>query len=375
MFKTIFSQALTDLGELEGDYRVFHLKNDIAQSTLTIGIVAVSVLGALGTDAVLFKDRPDLFMLMICARIIFTLVCIAAIWVIRKTKRVKNFDLLHIGWTLFVIISIILFKLTRPVDYLTSSFDVIVPLAIYLLSPLKIKNNFMFALGFSITTIYIDFAFGIGLAPMHFNVAIAAQLIVHALGLGSAFQIQTYRRRSFKAYIQEKDAKEVAAYLSNIDPLTHSLTRRHFFNIAGSEFMRYTRYRRPLSVLVIDADHFKNVNDTYGHHAGDVVLKSLSLVAMEKKRAQDTFGRLGGEEFGLLLPETNLEQARIVAERIQKTWEQTPSNMDSEMIYSTISIGVAETIPTDKSFDDLLRRADRMLYKAKERGRNQVAAE
>ena len=375
MFKTIFSQALIDLGELEGDYRAFHLKNDIAQSTLTISIVAVSVLGALGTDAVFFKDRRDLFMLMVCARVIFALVCFAAIWAIRRTKRVKTFDLLYMGWTFFIIISIILFKLTRPVNYLTSSFDVIVPLAIYLLSPLKIKYNSIFALGFSIATLYVDFAFGSGLDPMHFNVAVAAQLIVHALGLGSAFQIQTYRRRSFKAYIQEKDAKEVAAYLSNIDPLTHSLTRRHFFSIAGSEFLRYTRYHRPLSVLVIDADYFKNINDTYGHHAGDIVLKSLSLVALEQKRVQDTFGRLGGEEFGLLLPETNLEQARIVAERIQKTWEQTPSNMDGNMIHSTVSIGAAETMPTDKSFDDLLRRADRMLYKAKERGRNQVAVE
>jgi diguanylate cyclase (GGDEF)-like protein len=375
MFKSIFGQPLTDLGELEGDYRAYHLKNDIAQSALTISIVVVSILGALGTDAVFFRDRRDLFMLMVCARIIFALICMAAIWALRRTKRVKDYDLLHMGWTLFVIVAITLFKFTRPVNYLTSSFDVIVPLAIYLLSPLKIKHNSILALGFSIGTLYVDFSFGSGLDPLHFNVAVAAQLVVHALGLGSAFQIQTFRRRSFRAYIQEKDAKEVAAYLSNIDPLTHSMTRRHFFSFAGSEFLRYTRYHRPLSVLVIDADHFKNINDTYGHHAGDVVLKSLSLVAMEQKRAQDTFGRLGGEEFGLLLPETNLEQARIVAERIQKTWEQTPSNMDGELIHSTISIGVAETIPTDKSFDDLLRRADRMLYKAKERGRNQVAVE
>ena len=85
-------------------------------------------------------------------------------------------------------------------------------------------------------------------------------------------------------------------------------------------------------MLVLDADHFKNINDTYGHHAGDVVLKSLCLVVLEQKRAQDTFGRLGGEEFGSLLPETNLEQACVVAQRIQKTWEQTPTNMDGELI-------------------------------------------
>jgi diguanylate cyclase (GGDEF)-like protein len=175
--------------------------------------------------------------------------------------------------------------------------------------------------------------------------------------------------------MDERDAKEMVAYLANIDPLTKSLTRRHFFNIAESEYMRFSRYHRPLSVLVIDADTFKEINDTYGHHAGDIVLRSLSLVAMEQKRAQDTFGRLGGEEFGLILPETTLEQAKVVADRIQKVWEQTPSNLDGVMINSTVSIGVAEAHPEDKTFDDILRRSDLMMYKAKEQGRNQVVSE
>jgi len=175
--------------------------------------------------------------------------------------------------------------------------------------------------------------------------------------------------------VKEKDAKEMVSYLANIDPLTQGLTRRQFFNIAESEFLRFSRYHRPFSVLVLDLDSFKNVNDTYGHHAGDLVLRSFSLVALEQKRAQDTFGRLGGEEFGLLLPETNLEQARVVAERIQKTWENSPVNLDSVPIFSTVSIGVAEAAIDDKTFDDLLRRADRTMYKAKERGKNQVAVE
>ena len=214
----------------------------------------------------------------------------------------------------------------------------------------------------------------LGIDPLILNAGTTAQIIVHTLGIGSALQIQSYRRKSFKAYIQEKDAKEMVAYLANIDPLTKSLTRRHFFNIAESEFLRYSRYRRPLSILILDTDDFKSINDTYGHYTGDIVLRSFSLVALEQKRAQDTFGRLGGEEFGLLLPETNLEQARIVAERIQKTWEQTPSNMDGEMIYSTVSIGGTEASYDDKSFEYVLRRADRLLYKAKESGKNQVAA-
>jgi len=175
--------------------------------------------------------------------------------------------------------------------------------------------------------------------------------------------------------MDEKDAKEMVAYMANIDPLTKSLTRRHFFGIAQSEFLRFSRYHRPLSALILDTDDFKNINDTYGHHAGDLVLRSFSLVAIEQKRVPDTFGRLGGEEFGLLLPETNLEQARVVAERIQKTWEKSPVSLDGVPIHSTVSIGVVEAGAEDKSFEDLLRRADQMMYKAKGRGKNQVAAE
>ena len=375
MFKGFFSQILIDLGELEGDYRVFHLKNDIAQIILSFSIASISMLVTLGTDALLFIGRPDLFMKMACYRAGFILVSLVIMFAISKTTKVRIFDRLVLGWISFAVLSILLFNFTRPGDYLTTAFDIIVPFAIYALSPLKLSQNIMLAFAYSVGTLYIDHVFKIGVDPLTLSAATAAQFVVHALGLGSTLQIQSYRRKSFKAYMDEKDAKEMVAYMVNIDTLTKSLTRRHFFNMAQSEFQRFTRYRRPLSALVLDIDLFKNVNDTYGHHAGDIVLRSFSLVAIEQKRVQDTFGRLGGEEFGLLLPETNLEQARVVAERIQKTWEKSPVNMDGVPIRSTVSIGVAEADEEDKSFEDLMRRADLMMYKAKERGKNQVAAE
>jgi len=375
MFKRFAGQFLVDLGNLEGDYRAFHLKDDIWQSTLSLGIASISVLSMLRMDASLFRNTPDLFMWAVVYRLGFVFISVLAIIAIRKTSKVRIFDRLMLGWLCFAVLFLLLFNFTRPADHLTTAFDIIVPFAIYALSPLKLFQNIVLTWGFTAGTLYIDHFMKVGVDPLTLSMATSAQIVVHALGLVSTLQIQTYRRRSFRAYISEKDAKEVAAYLSNIDPLTHSLTRRHFFNIAGSEFLRYARYHRPFSVLVLDADYFKNINDTYGHHAGDVVLKSLCLVVLEQKRVQDTFGRLGGEEFGLLLPETTLEQVRVVAERIQKMWEQTPSNMDGELIRSTVSIGVAEASSGDKSFEDILRRADRMMYKAKEQGRNRVAAE
>jgi diguanylate cyclase (GGDEF)-like protein len=375
IWRRLFGNILIDLGPLEGDFRFANLRGDITQSLLHMFIIALSIGVLLRVDALLFSDHPGLFRLMVFYRAGYVLVSVLIGTAMYKTTRVRIFDRLNLSWSIFTILFLLLINFTRPANYLTTSFDVIVPFAIYMLSPLKMKSTVALAFGFSAGTIYIDHFYKFGVEPMVLSVATTAQFAVHALGWLSALQLQTYRRKSFQAYIDEKDAKEMVAYLANIDPLTKSLTRRHFFGIAEGEFMRFKRYQRPMSVMVIDADYFKKINDTYGHHAGDLALRSLSLVAMDHKRVQDTFGRLGGEEFGLLLPETNLQQALVVAQRIRTMWEGSPVILDGELIHSTVSIGVTEASIEDTVFDDLLLRADKLLYKAKNAGRNRVEAE
>lgn len=373
MFRNFFDGFLVDLGELEGDYRFAQLKSDIKQSLLQMFIIAISILALLGVDAVLFKDYPELFRSMVIWRVGYVLVTILFGAAVYRAEKVRIYDRLMLGWMFFTVLFFLLFNFTRPANYVTTAFDIIVLFAIYLLSPLRIKYTVALAIGFSLGTIYIDHVIKTGMDWAALSVSAYALFIANLLGLISVLQIQSYRRKSFKAYIEEKDAREMVAYLANIDPLTKSLTRRQFMNISESEFRRFLRYHRALSILILDADRFKVINDTYGHHAGDLVLRSLSLVAMEQKRAQDTFGRLGGEEFGLLMPETHIEQALVVAERIRHVWEKSPVNLDGELITSTISIGLAEALETDHSIEDIMRRADRLLYKAKESGRNQVA--
>lgn len=360
---------------MEGDYRAFFLKDDIAYSSLYISIAMLGVVGMIGMDAMLVKGHVYLFRWLLAYRAIFIVVSAAAMAALWKTSKVRIYDRIVFGWLTFANFFFLLLNFTRPTDSLTIIIDVLIPFSIYIFSPLRIFYSILLAFAFSTGTLYVHYFYKTGIDPIMLNGVTVAQFIVHALGLVSGLQIQSYRRKSFKAYVQERDAKETVAYLANIDPLTKSLTRRHFFNIAESEFLRFVRYRRQLSILVLDADHFKLINDTYGHYAGDLVLRNVSLVTLEQKRAQDTFGRLGGEEFGLLLPETGLEQARIAAERIQKAWEQTPCIVDGKLIHSTVSIGVAEAGPEDKTFEDVLRRADRLMYKAKEAGRNRIMAE
>ena len=374
MFKRISDLFLVDLGEVESDYRVFYLKDDIAYSAVYISIAIIGVFSMFRMDRLLYPNNSDPALWLFAVRGGYILASVLIIIATQKSGKVKSYDRLIFAWLVMTILFLLLFNFTRPPNLINTAFDVIVPFAIYVFSPLKMVYNIALTLSFSTGTLYIDYLNGFGVDALIWNTVIIAQLVAHALGLASGLQIKSYRRKSFKAYLQEKDTKEMVAYLANIDPLTKGLTRRQFFNIGESEFLRFLRYRHQLSMLVLDADHFKNVNDTHGHYAGDLVLRSISLVILEQKRAQDTFGRLGGEEFGLLLPETGLEQAIVVAERIQKACEQTPCTVDEKLIYSTLSIGVAEAGPADESFENFLRRADRMMYKAKEAGRNRVAA-
>ncbi len=159
--------------------------------------------------------------------------------------------------------------------------------------------------------------------------------------------------------------------LATTDPLTGLYNRRRFLELGDYELQREHRNRRGLSLLALDLDHFKLVNDRYGHAAGDEVLRRFALVCKSCLRAMDSIGRTGGEEFAILLPESGLEEACLVAERIRAGVEFCPMPCDREPFHVTVSIGAAGCLPED-DFDQLLARADNSLYIAKRAGRNRV---
>jgi diguanylate cyclase (GGDEF)-like protein/PAS domain S-box-containing protein len=170
--------------------------------------------------------------------------------------------------------------------------------------------------------------------------------------------------------------------LASTDTLTGLKNRRHFFELANSEFQRSRRHNSPLSVLVLDIDHFKSINDSYGHPVGDQVLIGVANQCLSSIRAEDSIARIGGEEFAILLPNTpttdtqSIISAKSLAERIRlAVTELSFSGEWPGQITTSISIGVATLQATDKSFDDLYSRADRALYIAKNNGRNQTHSE
>lgn len=159
--------------------------------------------------------------------------------------------------------------------------------------------------------------------------------------------------------------------LATIDSLTGALNRRAFMEAAHAAVVLARRHDRPLSLLMLDADHFKSINDTYGHHMGDAILIRLSAIARTCVRGSDLFGRLGGEEFAILLPETGGERAGEVAERLLAAVRAAEVIDDNGgVIRFSVSIGLVALTPDIADVDALLRRADRALYCAKSLGRD-----
>lgn len=163
--------------------------------------------------------------------------------------------------------------------------------------------------------------------------------------------------------------------LSITDNLTGIANQRALRDELAREFSRARRHTLPTAFLMIDIDHFKEVNDQYGHLAGDAVLARVASKAKSATRDGDTVARYGGEEIAVLLPQTDLPEAKAVAERIRGAIEALVTEYRSLAIRVTVSVGCAALRPEDTNLDDLIERADARLYEAKAAGRNRVAPE
>jgi diguanylate cyclase (GGDEF)-like protein len=206
------------------------------------------------------------------------------------------------------------------------------------------------------------------------------ELRLMALG-GVIFLIAAYRatnllafflRRAFQLSEDLSLAHALAQELARTDELTGMNNRRAFLELAEHSLQQAERYDRPLSLVLFDLDGFKAINDAHGHAAGDEVLRTVAEVVRNTIRTSDVAGRLGGEEFGVLLPETDAAAALVIAERLRAGFAATPARGRQATLRFTASFGVVERDGANGPMDELLARADSALYQAKARGRDRV---
>jgi diguanylate cyclase (GGDEF)-like protein/PAS domain S-box-containing protein len=177
----------------------------------------------------------------------------------------------------------------------------------------------------------------------------------------------------FHDITDRKKYQQELEHRARTDALTGLNNRRHFHELAELEVARAKRYGKSLSVMMLDLDHFKDINDAYGHQVGDTVLQKFSNICLQSMREIDVIGRLGGEEFAILLPEANITQAMEAAERLRAEVEHTALPLEGgQVITFRVSIGVTELHEADQDIASLLKRADAAMYDAKQAGRNSV---
>ena len=205
-------------------------------------------------------------------------------------------------------------------------------------------------------------------SPMQAGVAVAV-LIFSTFVVSATHKLSDALEKAFRLTRQMERAHKVSTVAAQTDELTGLMNRRAFFENAQLLYTQCRQNQQPLCALMLDMDHFKQVNDTYGHQAGDEVLRQVGGVISSSFRQSDVYGRLGGEEFAVLLPNTSLDTARDIAEQLVRTI----SNMVVEPVQGlTVSLGVACSNPQDQDLHSLMNTADKALYRAKAQGRNQV---
>jgi len=213
-------------------------------------------------------------------------------------------------------------------------------------------------------------------------------MLPFVLGAATALRLNFLQRRQFALLSQtekinrelekeisrrrelELELKEMAA----TDPLTGLYNRREYEILFRHEIERARRFDAPLSVCIADLDHFKDVNDTYGHEAGDEVLRRAADLIRKNVRTMDIIGRLGGEEFIILLPEAAGADAVVVGNRILEALASTDIDVGAAAVRITVTIGIAQLLPDDHDLNAVIQRADAALYRGKEAGRNRVVA-
>lgn len=171
---------------------------------------------------------------------------------------------------------------------------------------------------------------------------------------------------------EHKILEQKLEILSNTDELTGLYNLRSFNTISNNEYSRFKREDHTYSVLLIDIDFFKSINDTYGHAIGDLAIQHLTTLCKNNIRSHDVMARVGGEEFCIMLPDTNKNSAYMIADKLRNQLKSDPLIIDANTIISTISIGVAESDINDKTHKDIINRADKALYEAKSKGRDCV---
>jgi diguanylate cyclase (GGDEF)-like protein len=354
-------------------YRQFHLKGDCTRAIIGFIFILIPLVFFGYTDYLLYSLTSRFFMLL-TVRLAFLAISIAVIVILSRLRDYRLYDWLILGWTIIGIAVNFTIQYNRPPGFFQSFFiDMIIIIVFYLIIPCRLSFRILVSLLFTASEIFIIVVMRDPLTQLVANSTYMGYVMGNIAGIIMSIYLYRLRRQEFRSDEDNEVLRNKLELLATTDPLTGIQNSRRFFELAEKEIYESKRYQRPFTVAFMDLDHFKTINDTMGHQVGDEVLKAVCDLVKESIRETDTFARLGGEEFGILFPETVQDQAFIVCERIRKAIDgYTVKGQDGSTGHITISIGIAQATKHGDSMDQLLLEADRAVYRAKQKGRNLV---
>lgn len=351
-------------------------------------------------NSLLVREKKQVLIGMIFWGLLSILLAYEDYQTLRGVTVFYFFLLLRLGFslvTMIIILQIIVFvnqqkEFTRIV-FLWSSLAVLVPLVIqemrpipdpsrYLIDLITLFSLYLFIPGTLLVRAIPSLLFTIyDLAQMlmhrtnysqqMINAAVLSFAVANGIGLLLVILSSSRQHRDNLERIKVDAIQNDLIHLASTDSLTGLNNRRRLLEIASDTFNRFLRYKRRFSVVVMDLDGFKQVNDTFGHQQGDNTLTEFARMLSSEKRETDALGRMGGDEFCLILPETNYAEAAALGERILKKCASLTLNQNKALSFSvTVSIGISEVSDQDKSVDYIFSRADTALYNAKNSGKN-----
>jgi len=362
-------------GELEKGYRLYSLRDDSKHATVGILLLAAIVVLTIPNDFV-FELQPAVISFLMILRGIFILYSIALIVYVRRNTDPGSYDHNIFIWGLFAVALNILIIFTRPAIYTGHALaDLAILVVIYLGIPFRLLYRVILALLFTAGCL-VYLAINVQqLTSPWIRVEILSLVFINFAGLIISHHLYSYRRKQYATQVAEENVKEELRLAATRDSLTGILNHKAFFEQGERELRRFVRYGKPFSMMEIDIDDFKNINDSYGHSEGDnVLLKLVSLVASHVRQS-DVFARTGGDEFCILLIETHTTEAGEIAERIRNTCSECRLHAGTGVpIHFTVSVGLVESSKNDSTIGQIYSRADAAMYKAKSEGRNRVCA-
>ncbi|MEN6567115.1 MAG: GGDEF domain-containing protein, partial [Veillonellales bacterium] len=350
----------------------FYLKEDLLHTKIAIIVAICFCLIFIRNDYVFLGIGP-LFFQAVLARVIFASLSAGALFLLRKIKTYRQHEQLVYMWCSLLILLCTYINITRQVDNINFTYLnplVVLLIAIYL--PGNIWKKIVLAGCLATSDLTIVVFLKTPKYALSSEVIASSYLLSLLLGFVIAAKFRNFRYKQYYALVKEHTLRLELEKVAYTDYLTGALNRRKFFQLGERQFNLFKESEGFFSIIMLDVDYFKNLNDKFGHAAGDIFLKSFTKTIVDHKRSGDILGRLGGEEFALILPETKLESAIEMAERLRNLSENNEAFFNKKVLQTTVSIGVTEVWTKDESFHDVLKRADDALYLAKSKGRNRV---